>query len=150
MYMNTNHSSLTLTTVSQKKKTQNNKKNPPQQSIGKQLVISEDNFCTLVPHIDKYPVKIQFHVFLLEQYSFFFVCVCVFKLIKRYEVRPDPAGTPVKPITRTLLCPSTPINLQFLDRWTEQTESRANSGGSPWAVLAFTLCCLNFMDSASF
>uniref|UniRef100_A0A3Q0QV11 Cytochrome P450 family 27 subfamily A member 3 n=1 Tax=Amphilophus citrinellus TaxID=61819 RepID=A0A3Q0QV11_AMPCI len=38
------------------------------------------------------------------------------RLIKHYEVRPDPAGTPVKPMTRTLLCPATPINLQFLDR----------------------------------
>ncbi|RVE58352.1 hypothetical protein OJAV_G00208580 [Oryzias javanicus] len=38
------------------------------------------------------------------------------RLLKSYEVRPDPAGTEVKPITRTLLCPAEPINLQFLDR----------------------------------
>ncbi|KAF3694582.1 Sterol 26-hydroxylase, mitochondrial [Channa argus] len=38
------------------------------------------------------------------------------RLIKHFEVRPDPAGTAVKPITRTLLCPAKPINLQFLDR----------------------------------
>uniref|UniRef100_A0A3Q1HEI5 Uncharacterized protein n=1 Tax=Anabas testudineus TaxID=64144 RepID=A0A3Q1HEI5_ANATE len=38
------------------------------------------------------------------------------RLIKHYEVRPDPAGTIVKPITRTLLCPATPVNLQFLER----------------------------------
>ncbi|XP_077947116.1 cytochrome P450 [Gasterosteus aculeatus] len=38
------------------------------------------------------------------------------RLMQRFEVRPDPAGAPVKPITRTLLCPATPINLQFVDR----------------------------------
>ncbi|XP_075887117.1 cytochrome P450 [Nelusetta ayraudi] len=38
------------------------------------------------------------------------------RLIKCYNVRPDPAGTTVTPITRTLLCPAKPINLQFLDR----------------------------------
>ncbi|KAM7406842.1 hypothetical protein PAMA_002851 [Pampus argenteus] len=38
------------------------------------------------------------------------------RLIKHYEVRRDPAGTTVEPITRTLLCPGKPINLQFLDR----------------------------------
>ncbi|KAK2840109.1 hypothetical protein Q5P01_013849 [Channa striata] len=38
------------------------------------------------------------------------------RLVKQFEVRPDPAGTTVKPITRTLLCPAKPINLQFLDR----------------------------------
>ncbi|XP_019731054.1 cytochrome P450 [Hippocampus comes] len=38
-------------------------------------------------------------------------------LIARFEVRPDPNSTgPVKPITRTLLCPATPINLIFKDR----------------------------------
>ncbi|XP_072253665.1 cytochrome P450 [Leuresthes tenuis] len=46
------------------------------------------------------------------------------RLIKQYEVRPDPAGAAVKPITRTLLCPSTPINLQFLDRRADQAEPR--------------------------
>ncbi|XP_075968343.1 cytochrome P450 [Anarhichas minor] len=38
------------------------------------------------------------------------------RLMKHYEVRPDPAGTEVTPITRTLLCPAKPINLQFVDR----------------------------------
>ncbi|XP_048834869.1 cytochrome P450 [Brienomyrus brachyistius] len=38
------------------------------------------------------------------------------RLIKHFEVRPDPSGATVQPITRTLLVPSTPINLQFLDR----------------------------------
>ncbi|XP_074550387.1 cytochrome P450 [Halichoeres trimaculatus] len=38
------------------------------------------------------------------------------RLIKTYEVKPDPTGAEVKPITRTLLCPETLINLQFLDR----------------------------------
>ncbi|XP_029968604.1 cytochrome P450 [Salarias fasciatus] len=38
------------------------------------------------------------------------------RLIKQFEVRPDPAGGAVTPITRTLLCPSTLINLQFVDR----------------------------------
>ncbi|XP_068423152.1 cytochrome P450 [Clinocottus analis] len=38
------------------------------------------------------------------------------RLMKQYEVRPDPAGAAVKPITRTLLCPATPINLQLVDR----------------------------------
>ncbi|XP_038577003.1 cytochrome P450 [Micropterus salmoides] len=47
------------------------------------------------------------------------------RLIKRYEVRSDPAGTTVKPITRTLLCPAKPINLQFLDRRVQQEEQSA-------------------------
>ncbi|XP_061697672.1 sterol 26-hydroxylase, mitochondrial isoform X2 [Syngnathoides biaculeatus] len=39
------------------------------------------------------------------------------KLMGRFEVRPDPNATgPVKPITRTLLCPATSINLVFADR----------------------------------
>ncbi|XP_041858390.1 cytochrome P450 [Melanotaenia boesemani] len=52
------------------------------------------------------------------------------RVIKHYEVRPDPTGATVKPITRTLLCPSTPINLQFLDRRAEQAEPRAAAGVS--------------------
>ncbi|KAJ8255442.1 hypothetical protein GJAV_G00204920 [Gymnothorax javanicus] len=36
------------------------------------------------------------------------------RLIKHFEVRPDPAGTTVTPITRTLLAPAQLINLQFL------------------------------------
>lgn len=38
------------------------------------------------------------------------------RMIKHYELRPDPAGSEVKAVTRTLLCPEKPINLQFLDR----------------------------------
>ncbi|XP_070770476.1 cytochrome P450 [Enoplosus armatus] len=49
------------------------------------------------------------------------------RLIKQYKVRPDPAGTTVKPITRTLLCPAKPINLQFLDRRVEPEEQRAGA-----------------------
>lgn len=38
------------------------------------------------------------------------------RLIKQFEVRPDPSGKTVKAKTRTLMVPGTPINLQFLDR----------------------------------
>uniref|UniRef100_A0A8C9SZ91 Cytochrome P450 family 27 subfamily A member 3 n=1 Tax=Scleropages formosus TaxID=113540 RepID=A0A8C9SZ91_SCLFO len=38
------------------------------------------------------------------------------RFIKCYEVRPDPSGTKVEPLTRTLLAPATPINLQFVER----------------------------------
>lgn len=38
------------------------------------------------------------------------------RLVQRFEFRPDPTGSEVKPITRTTLCPEKPINLQFLDR----------------------------------
>ncbi|XP_033473716.1 cytochrome P450 [Epinephelus lanceolatus] len=48
------------------------------------------------------------------------------RVIKHYEVRPDPAGTIVEPITRTLLCPAKPINLQFLDRRAEQDQLRVS------------------------
>ncbi|XP_029981573.1 cytochrome P450 [Sphaeramia orbicularis] len=47
------------------------------------------------------------------------------RLIKHYEVRPDPTGATVQPITRTLLCPAKPINLQFVDRGAGPQESRA-------------------------
>ncbi|KAL2081019.1 hypothetical protein ACEWY4_022872 [Coilia grayii] len=46
------------------------------------------------------------------------------QLVKHYEVRPDPEGTTVKPITRTLLVPATPMNLQFLDRRAAGEEPR--------------------------
>ncbi|XP_053482551.1 sterol 26-hydroxylase, mitochondrial [Ictalurus furcatus] len=42
------------------------------------------------------------------------------QLIKHYEVRPDPSGKTVKPITRTLLVPATSIDLQFIDRQVRQ------------------------------
>ncbi|XP_051786291.1 LOW QUALITY PROTEIN: sterol 26-hydroxylase, mitochondrial [Erpetoichthys calabaricus] len=38
------------------------------------------------------------------------------RLIRHFEVRPDPSGLSVEAKTRTLLVPSSPINLQFLDR----------------------------------
>ncbi|KAM3878451.1 cytochrome P450 [Diretmus argenteus] len=44
------------------------------------------------------------------------------RLIRRYEVRPDPAGATVTSITRTVLAPATPINLQFFDRVQQQQE----------------------------
>uniref|UniRef100_A0A8C1YU53 Si:dkey-91i10.3 n=1 Tax=Cyprinus carpio TaxID=7962 RepID=A0A8C1YU53_CYPCA len=44
------------------------------------------------------------------------------RLIKHYEVRPDPSGRTVKPITRTLLVPATSIDLQFIDRQEQQEE----------------------------
>ncbi|XP_078083984.1 cytochrome P450 [Mustelus asterias] len=46
----------------------------------------------------------------LEMYS------VVSRLIKHFEVRPDPSGKVVKSKTRTLLSPASPINLQFIDR----------------------------------
>ncbi|XP_056145234.1 sterol 26-hydroxylase, mitochondrial [Lampris incognitus] len=52
------------------------------------------------------------------------------RVIKHYEVRPDPAGNTVEPITRTLLVPATPINLQFLDRGVQQREPIAEAGAS--------------------
>ncbi|KAG5851616.1 hypothetical protein ANANG_G00053540 [Anguilla anguilla] len=45
------------------------------------------------------------------------------RLIKQFEVRPDPSGATVKPITRTVLVPATPINLQFLDRTNQQQDT---------------------------
>ncbi|XP_072117060.1 sterol 26-hydroxylase, mitochondrial-like isoform X1 [Mobula birostris] len=46
----------------------------------------------------------------LEMYS------VVSRLIKHFEVRPDPSGKGVKAKTRTLLVPGSSINLQFIDR----------------------------------
>lgn len=46
------------------------------------------------------------------------------QLIKHYEVRPDPTGKTVKPITRTLLVPATSMNLQFIDRRATVEEPR--------------------------
>ncbi|XP_074514057.1 cytochrome P450 [Sebastes fasciatus] len=50
------------------------------------------------------------------------------RLIKHYELRGDPAGTIVKPLTRTLLCPAKPINLQFLDRRRRQGGEEEEEG----------------------
>ncbi|XP_038646033.1 cytochrome P450 [Scyliorhinus canicula] len=46
----------------------------------------------------------------LEMYS------VVTRLIKHFEVRPDPSGATVMSKTRTLLSPASPINLEFIDR----------------------------------
>ncbi|CAL1581483.1 unnamed protein product [Knipowitschia caucasica] len=45
------------------------------------------------------------------------------RLIQRFELRPDPSGSEVKPITRTLLCPEKPIHLQFIERPAEAAAS---------------------------
>lgn len=50
------------------------------------------------------------------------------RLIQRFELRPDPNGSEVKPITRTLLCPEKPIHLQFVDRTSAREAQRSNSG----------------------
>lgn len=49
------------------------------------------------------------------------------RLIQRFELRPDPNGSEVKPITRTLLCPEKPIHLQFVDRTSAREAQRSNS-----------------------
>ncbi|XP_068102141.1 sterol 26-hydroxylase, mitochondrial-like [Hyperolius riggenbachi] len=38
------------------------------------------------------------------------------RILKKYEVRPDPRGGEVTPMARIVLTPSRPINLQFLNR----------------------------------
>ncbi|CAL8267515.1 unnamed protein product [Lota lota] len=38
------------------------------------------------------------------------------RLMQHFEVRPDPSGCTVKSVSRTLLAPAQPINLQFIDR----------------------------------
>ncbi|KAJ8407142.1 hypothetical protein AAFF_G00288180 [Aldrovandia affinis] len=48
------------------------------------------------------------------------------RLMKHFEVRPDPSGTTVKPITRTLLVPATLMSLQFLDRRGRQDSTSAS------------------------
>lgn len=34
-----------------------------------------------------------------------------------FDIKPDPQGISVKPMTRTLLVPESVINLQFIERW---------------------------------
>lgn len=92
-----------------------------------ELVIVNWNVDCVWAHVHKEPAKNT--ISSIDQCSLF-----CFKLIKCFEVRPDPAGTTVTPITRTLLCPAEPINLQFLDRRVEQEEPRAAAGASLWAV----------------
>lgn len=48
------------------------------------------------------------------------------RLIQRFEFRPDPHGSEVKPITRTLLCPEKPIHLQFVDRTAAREPQRSS------------------------
>lgn len=38
------------------------------------------------------------------------------RIMKHFEIQPDPSGTTVKPNTRTLMIPGSPINLNFIDR----------------------------------
>ncbi|XP_068103500.1 sterol 26-hydroxylase, mitochondrial-like [Hyperolius riggenbachi] len=38
------------------------------------------------------------------------------RIIKKYEIRPDPRGGEVTPMARIVLTPSRPINLQFMER----------------------------------
>ncbi|XP_068777409.1 25-hydroxyvitamin D-1 alpha hydroxylase, mitochondrial [Struthio camelus] len=38
------------------------------------------------------------------------------QILQRFEVKPEPGGRPVRPMTRTLLVPETDINLRFLSR----------------------------------
>lgn len=91
-------------------------------------------FRTAAHHMDRSFVCVLLHFNSL--FSLFYNV----QLVKHYEVRPDPAGTTVTPITRTLLCPAKPINLQFLDRESKPAR-RAAAGISQWAGLVCTLCC---------
>ncbi|KAM6986954.1 cytochrome P450 [Aplochiton taeniatus] len=52
------------------------------------------------------------------------------RLVKQFEIRKDPSGNTVKPITRTLLVPATPINLQFINRGVGQEEPITAAGVS--------------------
>ncbi|XP_077129302.1 sterol 26-hydroxylase, mitochondrial-like [Ranitomeya variabilis] len=38
------------------------------------------------------------------------------RIIKKYEIRPDPRGGDISPMSRIVLTPSKPINLEFLER----------------------------------
>ncbi|OCT63412.1 sterol 26-hydroxylase, mitochondrial-like [Xenopus laevis] len=42
--------------------------------------------------------------------------MCLSRIIKMYEVRPDPSGAEIKSMARIVLTPNKPINLQFLPR----------------------------------
>ncbi|XP_031749759.1 sterol 26-hydroxylase, mitochondrial-like isoform X1 [Xenopus tropicalis] len=42
--------------------------------------------------------------------------MCLSRIIKKYEVRPDPSGAEIKSMARIVLTPHKPINLQFLPR----------------------------------
>ncbi|XP_054826542.1 sterol 26-hydroxylase, mitochondrial-like [Eublepharis macularius] len=43
------------------------------------------------------------------------------RIIQKYEIRPDPQGSEVKPLARVVLVADRPINLQFLDRQTDDS-----------------------------
>lgn len=38
------------------------------------------------------------------------------QILMEFDVKPDPGGISVKPMTRTLLVPESVINLQFIER----------------------------------
>ena len=42
-------------------------------------------------------------------------CSWSLQIVMEFEVKPDPAGGDVKPMTRTLLVPDREVNLQFVD-----------------------------------
>jgi hypothetical protein len=42
-------------------------------------------------------------------------CSWFLQIVTEFEVKPDPAGGDVKPMTRTLLVPDRDVNLQFVD-----------------------------------
>ncbi|KAG8432275.1 hypothetical protein GDO86_016789 [Hymenochirus boettgeri] len=49
--------------------------------------------------------------------------MCLSRIIKKYEVRPDPTGGEIKAMARIVLTPNKPINLQFLQRKPSYKES---------------------------
>lgn len=42
-----------------------------------------------------------------------------FQILLHFDVKPDPSGAEVRPMTRTLLVPDREINLQFIERWVQ-------------------------------
>lgn len=51
-----------------------------------------------------------------------------------FDIKPDPEGISVKPMTRTLLVPENVINLQFTERWPALISSDTNCSSSLSAV----------------
>lgn len=51
-----------------------------------------------------------------------------------FDIKPDPEGISVKPMTRTLLVPENVINLQFVERWPALISSDTNCSTSLSAV----------------
>ncbi|KAM5151910.1 LOW QUALITY PROTEIN: uncharacterized protein ACMZJ9_010195 [Mantella aurantiaca] len=50
------------------------------------------------------------------------------RMIRKYEIRPDPRGVEVSAMTRIVLTPSQPINLRFLDRKSADKTDRKRPG----------------------